>query len=414
MSQGRLTFLYSHLFKQLRATEVKAVRVATCRCSYLPAAQTMRISTDSTKLESSAFAKRHGKAVQPQELKIPQDQKSKEEKGAIALVIGGDSQSSNAKPETTGHQSSSSKPTGDSEEVSQPPKSPPEGSNDGGEDGNQEQVSAEDGEGGEGKTKNKGKFSDGPMKSVLQTGESEEAKKGAKKKPALVPPPYIHQFDTYMITKKLEEGTFTEQQSIQIMKAMRMLISINLNKAKDVLVSKSDVENETYLFRAACSELSTEVKNNRKAADEHQRQQRTMLQHEMDILTQSLNQELATLEDTVKNMFNERKMAVKDEENETQGAIQQLHLRISSKLNSDAKSDIEGVRWVIMRMAAGGIGFVALLALIMFNYVSTKKKERKEEAKKKKIDEEERKRQVEKGKIEHSDGPAVIEILAAS
>ena len=81
---------------------------------------------------------------------------------------------------------------------------------------------------------------------------------------------------------------------------------------------------ETYLFRAACSELSAEVKNNRKAADEQMRQQRTMLQHEVDILTQTLNQELANLDDSVKNMFNERKMAVTEEQSEVGSAVSLL------------------------------------------------------------------------------------------
>lgn len=71
---------------------------------------------------------------------------------------------------------------------------------------------------------------------------------------------------------------------------------------------------ETYLFRAACSELSTEVKNNQKLADEEMRQKRTLLQHEVDILTQSLNQELLTLNDNVRGMFNDRKMAVREEQ----------------------------------------------------------------------------------------------------
>jgi hypothetical protein len=78
---------------------------------------------------------------------------------------------------------------------------------------------------------------------------------------------------------------------------------------------------ESYLFRAACSELSTEVKNNRRVAEEHMRQQRTLLQHEVDILNQSLNQELLTLNDTVRGIFNDRKMAVREEQRATESAV---------------------------------------------------------------------------------------------
>ena len=52
------------------------------------------------------------------------------------------------------------------------------------------------------------------------------------------------------------------------MKAVRLKLSENMDVAKEALVSKSMVENETYLFRAACAELKTEVDNRRKAEQE--------------------------------------------------------------------------------------------------------------------------------------------------
>ena len=95
----------------------------------------------------------------------------------------------------------------------------------------------------------------------------------------------------------------------------------HLDTAQGGLISKADVENETYLFRAACAELSTEVKNNRRVADEQLRQQRTFLQHEVDNTTQALTQELATLNDNVKGMFNDRKMAVREEQKAAESAV---------------------------------------------------------------------------------------------
>jgi hypothetical protein len=84
-----------------------------------------------------------------------------------------------------------------------------------------------------------------------------------------------------------------------------------------LLISSSILTNsgqETYLFRAACSELRTEVQNQRKANDEKMRRERTLLQHEFDILNQKLTQELLTLRDDLKGMFDDRKMAVRMEQ----------------------------------------------------------------------------------------------------
>lgn len=78
---------------------------------------------------------------------------------------------------------------------------------------------------------------------------------------------------------------------------------------------------ETYLFHAACSELATEVKNNRRLQEEQMRQQRTHLQHEVDILTQTLNQELLTLNDGVRGLFNDRNMTVREEQKTVESAV---------------------------------------------------------------------------------------------
>jgi len=61
--------------------------------------------------------------------------------------------------------------------------------------------------------------------------------------PHLHAPPYVHHFDTYSLVKDLEKGNFTEDQSITVMKAVRGLLAVNLDVAKEGLVSKSDVEN---------------------------------------------------------------------------------------------------------------------------------------------------------------------------
>jgi len=189
------------------------------------------------------------------------------------------------------------------------------GAGGGGVGGSSGASSSGSGSGGDGKGKNDG---EGPMQTILHMGPPEEAK---HKPPYLTPPPYVHHFDSYSLVKQLSNGGYTLDQSITTMKAVRALLSANLDVAQDRLVSKSDVENEQYLFRAACSELSTEIKNNRRIADEHLRQQRTQLQHEVDILSQRLNQELLTLNDTVRGMFNDRRMAVREEQKALESSV---------------------------------------------------------------------------------------------
>jgi hypothetical protein len=156
---------------------------------------------------------------------------------------------------------------------------------------------------------------------VLHMDPPLAAPDGAHQVPHLVPPPYVHHFDSYTLTRRLDEGGYTEGQSVESMKIIRALLAENLAVAKESLVSKSDVENETYLFQAACSELRTEMLNARKAKDEKMRMQRTLLQHEVDILNQKLTQELGTLRDELRGMFNDRKMDVRMEQRSMETSV---------------------------------------------------------------------------------------------
>ena len=89
------------------------------------------------------------------------------------------------------------------------------------------------------------------------------------------------------------------------------------------------------------------------------RSERAHLQHEVDILSQKLTQDLLTLKDELKGMFDDRKMAVRMEQRAMDGAIQQLNYKIAVALNSDSKGEVEGLRWVLTRRAAMAIGGMA-------------------------------------------------------
>ena len=81
-----------------------------------------------------------------------------------------------------------------------------------------------------------------PLETVLHM-EAPTAKKSDEHKTHLHAPPYVHHFDTYTLVNDLGKGGFTQDQSITIMKAVRSLLAVNLDVAREELVSKSDVEN---------------------------------------------------------------------------------------------------------------------------------------------------------------------------
>ncbi|KAI0538485.1 hypothetical protein GGR58DRAFT_295120 [Xylaria digitata] len=246
----------------------------------------------------------------------------------------------------------------------------------------------------------------GPMEAVLHMPPPSESH------PHISKPTYVHHFDSYTLVKQLQAGGYTQAQAITVMKAIRAILAQNLDVAQEGLVGKSDVDNETYLFRAACSELSSEVMNNRRVADEQTRQQRTQLQHEVDILSQRMSQDIMTLKDDVKGIFNDRRMNVREEQRNMESAIQQVNLKISVTLNSDSRSDIEGLRWVLIRRSVTGILFMALLTLSTIRYATYVSHEKQREAKEKARKAEEQKRAG--GREDRASPIDAAEILAAN
>ncbi|OAK96524.1 hypothetical protein IQ06DRAFT_44332 [Phaeosphaeriaceae sp. SRC1lsM3a] len=207
-----------------------------------------------------------------------------------------------------------------------------------------------------------------PLDSVLHMPSPQYEEQ--HKPPHLKTPPYVHHFDTYGLVRELHRSNYTREQSTTLMKAVRGMLISNMELARAGLVSKSNVENETYLFRAACSELKTEIGNGRKAEIERMRTERAQLQHEVDILGQRLGQETGTLKDELKGLFDDRKMAVRMEQRGMETKIQELNYKITVALNSDARSEVEGLRWVLTRRAAITVGVSAFMLFVALRYTS--------------------------------------------
>ncbi|PNS13871.1 hypothetical protein CAC42_1362 [Sphaceloma murrayae] len=210
------------------------------------------------------------------------------------------------------------------------------------------------------------------LPSEVQNYYHENASDPSEQRPPHISTPrYVHHFDTYSLVNRLKESGWTPEQAITAMKAVRLILADNIDLARDGLVSKSNVENEQYLFRAACSELRTEVGMRRKAETEKSRTERTQLQHEVDILGQRVGMETQNLKEELKGMVEGRKMAVREEGRGVESKIQELNYRITVALNSDSRSDVEGVRWLITKRAIAALAICVLMVLGSLRYSSS-------------------------------------------
>ena len=212
--------------------------------------------------------------------------------------------------------------------------------------------------------------------------------------PHLTTPPFIHHFDSYTLVKDLTaSGAFTDQQAVTIMKALRAVLAENMELAHEALMSRSDAEMDGYQFRAASSELRTEIRQKRNATSEQMRADRTQLQHEVDILSQRVSQESLNLKDELKGMFDDRKMNVRTERRIMDNRIQEMGHKITVAMNSGMRNEIEGLRFLVTRNAALTLG-AFIVGSLMVLYLSASKKSKDEKAEMERRDREKEERRA--------------------
>ncbi|KAK9480458.1 hypothetical protein V1514DRAFT_268623, partial [Lipomyces japonicus] len=187
---------------------------------------------------------------------------------------------------------------------------------------------------------------------------------------AVVPPiiRHIHHFDTYKVFNQLRTAGFTTDQSIDLMKCIRSLLTYDLQRAKESLLSSAELENEAYLFDAACSELRTEIQNNNKSQAALAQTEIVALQREFTALKQLYEEQFDFLKNEVNMELNERKNQVKSDHRATELQIQELNNRITILISSELRSETEGLRWQTTRQGLFAIGAVAGLILMSLSY----------------------------------------------
>ena len=250
MSIPRLTFLYPHLFKPLRVHHAGLVsqplRVASNHLS-----KAAFSTTSPPTQEAEAYPQRYGTAAEPQPPPpgTPMPEKPRNDKSLAGAI----EQEVNTPSKQEEKKQIKAPPKKEPDKTASEPKDEADKSRDGDIDAAVRDPSkrateldaskstpkdaAQAAEAAETARRTK------PLETVLQMGPPTEEKAEEHKAPHLQAPPYVHHFDTFSLVKDLEGGGFSEDQSVTVMKAIRGLLALNLDVAKEGLVSKSDVEN---------------------------------------------------------------------------------------------------------------------------------------------------------------------------
>lgn len=186
--------------------------------------------------------------------------------------------------------------------------------------------------------------------------------------------PATHYFDTNKVYTNLRFSGFTEGQSDIIMRAMRDILTHNLEECNEESISQSNADNEAYLFEAARSELKTEVQKLREIQSAEYSSNLARLQRDVEIAAQELNESITTMKSGIDLDINERKNTTRQDASLVDMKLQELNNRIQIDIVSDLKSEIEGLRWQTTRRGLTAV--VVVLAALLIGISLGKKNEK--------------------------------------
>ncbi|KAI9313657.1 hypothetical protein BX666DRAFT_721319 [Dichotomocladium elegans] len=174
-----------------------------------------------------------------------------------------------------------------------------------------------------------------------------------------------HFFDTHLQMGQLQScGKFSRQQARVVMETLQSLLRRSLCERKDTLLTRSQLENETYLIGAAVAEFRREVQLLRRTDAALLQSELTALAREVERLEQQVGEDLGSLRSDIELTMNDFRSDVREEQKLTEHQIQGINNRFTVSMG-DAATELESLKWsIIWRGLLGGVSAALGIATI--------------------------------------------------
>ncbi|KAH9853788.1 hypothetical protein C2E23DRAFT_776676 [Lenzites betulinus] len=179
-------------------------------------------------------------------------------------------------------------------------------------------------------------------------------------------------FNTHQLFAKLET-CFPSPIALNLMRVTRALLVDRIGRVKRDALTVQDLESQAYLFRAALSELRTEIGVLTRNETAAMRSATSALRREVDTLDGRMREEIAQLK-------HEIQMDVDSRKNESKDDMKHVELQIEEVLSKalvtigELKTQVEESRWEKMRAAVGALGLLTLCIIVSMEIYVVKPK----------------------------------------
>jgi len=172
-----------------------------------------------------------------------------------------------------------------------------------------------------------------------------------------------HPFDTHAFVLHMEKSDFSPGVSRTLMETTKQLVNDRSEEARRNLLHKEDVENAAYLFKAALSELRTELSVRARNDGLTLRSTTSLIRREVDSLSQKLKEDIGTLKHDIEMDMNNRKSETRSDQKTFDISIEEINNKFTISLG-DLRTEIEQAKWDATRRA------IAIIAGVVFVVIS--------------------------------------------
>ncbi|KAJ3104423.1 Golgi transport complex subunit 6 [Phlyctochytrium bullatum] len=155
-------------------------------------------------------------------------------------------------------------------------------------------------------------------------------------------------FDTYKLVRQLERQGFSRGQSVAVMRTINALLVDSTLSVRGQMLSKTEVENEAYLYKTNLEELKNELQILRQNETGSLKAEVETIMRNLESLNQKLSERIAALKADVSMDLNNHKTEARDIGTTTDLKIQEIHHKLVIHI-SNLKTKMETIKMDLTR-----------------------------------------------------------------
>lgn len=178
-----------------------------------------------------------------------------------------------------------------------------------------------------------------------------------------------HIVDTYRLVQQLErDGNFSRRQSIALMRLINEVWTEENRQLSSKMVTKSQVEKETYFYKAALHDMKSELTSLRKTETANLQSATMSIERDLESLSSKFREDSSAIKSEMQLDLNQRRSEMKDVLNKQEMKVQEMDHYMSIRVG-ELKTAIETTKLELLTKWASSIALMtAAISVITIKF----------------------------------------------